>query len=259
MTEKVKTPEQMAEGELNRKLGKSIANRQLQIKKYEAEIKKLQKQIEKIKSGELVPDEGSLSTKDEDDDSSSLSVIFLLDESGSMVSKFDQTISGFNEYLDTLQKEKKKINITLTKFSSRQVEIVYSNIPVSQAHHLTTETYHPNGDTPLYDAIGKTVNKDKSNKKTLFVIMTDGEENSSTEYRKDTIVSLIKQQETQGWTFVYLGADQNAWGNAQHLGLSHGNVLGYSGHDTYATFQSLSEKTIGYSQSRSKTTKNFWK
>ena len=63
--EKIKTPEQMAQKEVNKKLAKAIANRQLEIKRHEASIKKLQKEIKKIKDGELVPD------LDEESDSSS--------------------------------------------------------------------------------------------------------------------------------------------------------------------------------------------
>lgn len=67
MSEKLKTPEELAEREVNKKLAKAIANRQLEIKKHEAEIKKLQKEIGKIKTGELVPG------IDEDENSSSSS------------------------------------------------------------------------------------------------------------------------------------------------------------------------------------------
>jgi uncharacterized protein YegL len=259
MGDKPKTSTEMAEKELSKKEAKSIANRLYEIKKHEAEIKKINKQIEKIKSGELVPDEGSISTnKDEDDDSSSLKVIFLLDESGSMSSCKNQTISGFNEYTQTLQKEKKKISVSLTKFNSYGVNIVYSNVPVSNVQPLTNETYQPNGNTPLYDAIGKTVNKDKENKKTLFIILTDGEENSSKEYQKDAIVNLIKEQEKTGWSFVYLGADQNAWGHAQGLGLHVGNVMSYDSGNTEKMYSCLAGQTIGYARSSGMHTKNFF-
>lgn len=255
----IKTPEEMAEREVNKQTAKSIAKRLMEKKKLEARMKKLDREIEKIKKGEFVPDEGSVSDKDdEDDESSSLKVIFLLDESGSMSNCKDQTISGFNEYLQTLKQEKKKINVTLTKFNSNSVNIVYSNVPVSKAQLLTNETYVPDGYTPLYDAIGKTVKTDKINKKTLFVIMTDGQENSSKEYKKDMVVDLIKEQEKSGWTFVYLGADQNAWANAQGMGLSLGNTMSYKSLDTQKMYGKLAHQTIGYAHSSCLTTKSFF-
>lgn len=256
-----KTPEELAEREVNKQTGKSIAKRLLDKKRLEAKIKKLDKEIDRIKKGEFVPDDGTLSDKDDDegDDPSHLNVIFLLDESGSMSSCKDQTISGFNEYIQTLQKEKKKINVSLTKFSSTNVNIVYSNVPISKVSLLTNDSYSPSGDTPLYDAIGRTVNQDKENKKTLFIILTDGEENASKEYHRDDIVNLIKEQEKTGWSFVYLGADQNAWGHAQHLGILHsGNVLSYKSMDTHKMYGCLADQTIGYAHSSSLTTKNFF-
>jgi len=255
-----KTPEELAEREVNKQTGRSIAKRLLEKRKLEAKIKKLDKEIDRIKKGEFVPDDGTLSDKDDDegDDPSHLNVIFLLDESGSMSSCKSQTISGFNEYIQTLQKEKKKINVTLTKFNSYSVSIVYSNIPVSNVQLLTNETYRPDGNTPLYDAIGKTVNQDKENKKTLFIILTDGEENSSREYQKDDIVNLIKEQEKTGWSFVYLGANQNAWGHAQQFGLSHGNVLSYDSLHTKEMYSCLASQTVGFARNSSLTTKNFF-
>lgn len=258
MGETPKTPDELAEKELNKKQAKSIANRLWEIKKLEAQKKKLEKQIEKIKSGEFVPDEGSLSTKDEDDESSSLHVVLLLDESGSMNSCKDQTIRGFNEYLQTLKQEKKKIKMSFTRFSNDNVRIEYTNMPVGNASQLTTETYQPNGNTPLFDAIGKTIQNNKENGRTLFVIMTDGEENSSKEYKKDAIVSFIKERETKGWTFVYLGANQDAWANSQSLGLHAGNVMSYDSSNTYHTMCSLTANTMNFCNSKNRTTTNFW-
>ena len=258
MTE-IKTPDELAEKELNKKQAKSIANRMWEIRKLEAQKKKLEKQIEKIKSGELVPDEGSISTKDEDDESSSLKVIFLLDESGSMQSCKQQTITGFNEYLQTLKKENKKVRVSLTKFHDSSVDIVYSNIPVSDAQLLREDTYLPNGMTPLYDAIGKTTANETAKGKTLFVILTDGQENASVEFKDiNTIKAMMKQQEARGWTFVYLGADQNAWSYAQHLGLNHGNVLSYNSNDTEGAYHTLTACSLNFMAGSSNTTDNFW-
>jgi hypothetical protein len=250
---------EMAERELTKMEAKAIANRMLAIKKIEAQKRKLEKEITKIKSGDLVPDEGSVSVKDEDDESSpsSLKVVVLIDESGSMSSCETATISGFNEYIQKLQKENKNITVTLTKFNSDGVTMAFSNLPVHKVPFLSHENYNPSACTPLYDAIGKTITQDKINKKTLFIIMTDGQENASKEYSLSAIQSLIKEQEKQGWSFVYLGADQDAWGNAHSLGLSHGNVMNYSSHDTTRMYGCLASETVGYSQSKNIATSNF--
>ncbi|NIP23783.1 MAG: VWA domain-containing protein, partial [Phycisphaerae bacterium] len=113
-------------------------------------------------------------------------VSFILDETGSMLSVKDQTISGYNEYLDTLKQEK-DVLFTLTKFNSAKVEVVYDAVKIKDVELLTADTYHPTATTPLYDAIGTTITslekatKNKKGKK-LVVIQTDGLENASKEF-----------------------------------------------------------------------------
>jgi len=255
-----KTPEEMAKKEVNKRVGKALSDIEIERRKLKAKIKKLDKKEKKILDGELVPGDGSIiDDDDEDNDSSSIKVNFLLDESGSMGSCLDQTISGFNEYISTLKKEKKRIKFTLTKFEGNNINIMWNNIDISKVPKLNTENYVPAGMTPLYDAIGRTVNKDKKDGKTLFVIMTDGYENASHEFTSDMVTELIKGQEKIGWTFVYLGADQDAWANSQKLGLSKGNTLAYCSMNTKKTYGMLANSTIGYAANKKIKTNTFFK
>ena len=166
----------------------------------------------------------------------------LLDESGSMGLCKETTISGINEYIQSLQATQKReggeMLFSLTKFSSEKTDLMYIVRPINSIEKLTDKTYMPNGGTPLYDALGQTIKKvvkeleGRVNKpKVLILIMTDGEENSSKEYTKEKIVEMIKEKEKDKWTFVYLGANQDSWSNAQQIGLSKGNVANCS----YAT------------------------
>ena len=187
----------------------------------------------------------------------------LLDESGSMNSCLDQTIEGFNNYIETLVDDKdNNYRLTLTKFGGNRSEILFRNKSPNTATKLSSSNYNPNGLTPLYDAIGNTINASKSNGRTLFVILTDGEENASQEYNRNAINKLIKKQEANGWTFIYLGADQDAWAHSQHLGLSRGNTLSFCSLDTGKTYGKLAKATVGFTQSKGQTKKFFkehWK
>jgi len=260
MTEK--TPEEMAQKEVNKRVGRALADLEIKVREYKAKIKKLEKKKQKILDGEIVPPaRGSVLDDlddDEDDDSSSNStkVTILLDESGSMNSCMTQTISGFNEYIDKLKSDKGKFLITLTKFNSNGVNIVYRNKNVKSVPKLSNDNYRPNGMTPLYDAIGKTVKKEKNNN--LFIIITDGAENTSKEYKLSDITEIIKDCEKLGWTFIYLGADQDAWANAKSYGLSRGNVMSFSSRQMGRTMKGLAGSTISYSAC-SKPTKKFFK
>lgn len=179
-----------------------------------------------------------------------LLVSFILDETGSMQSCKEATISGFNEYIGSLKRRRGTIRMTLTKFDSTKVEIVHRDVPIADVESLNADTYCPGAATPLYDAIAKTIREvpeDRAN--VLCIILTDGEENASREHKKEDIQKMIQEKEDQGWTFVYLGANQDAWSNAQAIGMSFAaNSSGYSASDAgYAnTFDTLAENTLCY-------------
>jgi hypothetical protein len=173
---------------------------------------------------------------------------FLLDETGSMMSVKQQTIEGFNEYLNSMRKE--KVDFKLTKFNSSKTEI-HDTKPAKDYPELTYETYVPDATTPLYDAIGRSVRslendlKEKK-RKVLMVIMTDGLENASQEYNRDAIFKLVSEKEKDGWTFVYLGANQDSWAVAEPLGFNKGNVTNYDPHNTVQTYNMAAQRTASY-------------
>jgi len=238
MAEKVKTPEEMVEEELNKDMAKAIARRKKEINRKKAEIKKLEKEIEKIKSGELVPD-------GEDDLSSDLSpkrnprVAFLLDESGSMSSCKAETIEGFNEYIKKLRNSGNGIRMTFTKFDSSKVNTLFKDKSIGDVPLLNDDSYQPGAMTPLLDAIGRTIDAMKKFKDVLFIIQTDGFENASKEYTRDSIKKKIKEfTDKNGWEFVYLGADQDAFLSGKDYGLSRGQTFSYMSMDTSDVFGS---------------------
>lgn len=261
-----KTPEQLAQKEVNKRVAKALADIEIERRRLRARVKKLDKKEKKVLDGEIVPEkDGSLLDDDDEDNDSSSSkstkVIFLLDESGSMQGCLDQTISGFNEYIQTLKKDtKNQYAVTLTKFGGREVNIVYTNKLIKHVPKLSNDNYMPNGLTPLYDAIGKTISKHKINKgNNLFIIITDGQENDSIEYNLDSITKSIKKCESAGWSFVYLGADQDAWASARGLGLARGNVMSFDSRRMGMTMSSLAGSTINFASSKGSTKKFFKK
>ena len=162
-----------------------------------------------------------------------LLVNFILDESGSMTSIKDQTISGFNEYVDSLKPKGKSARFTFTKFNSDRTSIVCDNIPVKDVPLLTSSNYIPNNLTPLYDAIGasiKTIDRalTKEPLDVLCVIMTDGQENCSREFTRSKIFDIISEKQKEGWTFAYLGANQDSWGEGVKVGIAGDNTLDFA-------------------------------
>lgn len=179
-------------------------------------------------------------------------VIFLLDESGSMKDTEDITMSGFNEYIEGLVLSKKNVEFTLVLFNENHVNTLYKNVPIASVPKLTNKQYKPLAQTPLYDAIGKTITDIQADVATgeevLMVIFTDGLENHSREYTKKGIMKLIADKEAENWLFTYMGANQNSWASAEGIGISNAkkNAKNYEPIDAGVAFASLGQDTANY-------------
>lgn len=184
-------------------------------------------------------------------------VSFLLDETGSMQSCLASTISGFNEYVQSLRGGQKHgdVSFTLVKFNSERTQIVHQAVPMKDVAELDESNYQPGATTPLYDAIGRTVTameaalkrvKAKAKAKVLVVIMTDGQENASKEYDQKKIFSLIEAKKKEGWLFVFMGADQDAYAAAADLGVGKGSTMSYASQHTGKMYRTLAGATNRY-------------
>lgn len=192
----------------------------------------------------------------------------LLDASLSMETVRDATISGYNEYVNSLKNDGGKYKFSLTAFDSGmsgelRLNKVHENVWVDDVPELTRETYIPNGGTPLHDAFVTTLKEAKSKKdeKHLFVVLTDGDENSSTKYSAKDMRELKGQYEKEGnWTFVYLGANQDAFKVSHTYGYAVANTSKFNATPTGTTgvFASLSVATRAMSSAPSMATSNYF-
>mgnify|MGYP001580652773 CR=1 FL=1 len=164
-------------------------------------------------------------------------ILFLLDETGSMQVCKNSTIDGFNGYIQSL-KDGTPTKFTLCTFNSERIKKVYTEMDISDVFPLNTDTYNPNFNTNLYDAIGATIKQVevplsnmikflKEPPARLFIILTDGKENASQTYTKSSIKEIIQGKEKEGWTFVYLGANQDVWEEAVPIGLTVTNTADF--------------------------------
>jgi len=165
--------------------------------------------------------------------------VFLLDRSGSMQSCVDDTIGGFNAFVDS----QKSFGGTMTLcLFDHEFDIVYEKVPIDQVVPLTKETYMPRGGTALHDAMGQVLKMNLSDD-TMVIILTDGEENSSNKYTAAHVKDLV---DTKPWKFVYLGANQDAVLTAQGLGIN--TSMDYDTSKTPELFRALSATVTRYSQ-----------
>ena len=157
---------------------------------------------------------------------------FVLDRSGSMSSIRSDVIGGFNTFLKEQKGNPGKCLLTFIQFDTTDAyEIIHNAVDIKEVSPLTEETFAPRSGTPLYDAMGHAIadadiraekleREEKQAEKILFVTFTDGQENSSREYTKEMVFTAIKARKEEGWTFVYLGANQDAYAESSKVGYS---------------------------------------
>lgn len=152
-------------------------------------------------------------------------IVFLLDRSGSMGGLETDTIEGYNSFI----KNKKDLDAKLTTvlFDDR-IELLHDRVNISEVKKLTKKDYYVRGSTALMDAIGYTINKiskESKDRKVIFVITTDGLENSSREYSKSKIKQMISKR--KDWEFLYLGANIDSYDEASSIGIRMSRTSNY--------------------------------
>ena len=172
----------------------------------------------------------------------------------------DDIIGGFNTFLEEQQKEPGEATLTLVQFDSQDpYEVVHDLKPLAEITKLTRETYVPRASTPLLDAMGRSINDlekrlagmigDARPEKVVVVVITDGQENASREFRKDQVEKMIKERtEKDGWQFVFLSADLAAIGDAMATGFRADAVLVFNKtvHGTREAYSSLSNQMTNF-------------
>ena len=197
-------------------------------------------------------------------------IVVILDKSGSMKKIQGKTIEGFNEFLDEQKKIDGDANLSLILFGSpNREQILFDSIDIQNIGELSDKTYVTAGTTALYDCLGKSIksvkmkikktDKDERPDKVLFVIITDGEENSSKMFDKEMVFELIEKRERKDeWGFVYLGANQDSFLEGSKIGISKGKTLNFDYNDkgTKMAYMSTTNYVKQYRMSTSKSDAN---
>ena len=148
--------------------------------------------------------------------------VIILDKSGSMESIRQAAVDGFNETLAGIKKAQEKYAesqehfVSLLTFCDCEKKYVFDKVPVAEARKLTLDDYEPCCCTPLYDAMGFTLTTMRNHVKkvddavVVVTIITDGYENASKEYTGAAVKKLVEELKGEGWTFTYMGANQDS-------------------------------------------------
>lgn len=185
---------------------------------------------------------------------------FLLDETGSMSSIKEPTVAGFNDFLSEQKTQGGDCLLTLTKFDTSGIKTPITDIDIQMVPPMDLDWFVPRASTNLRDTIGKRIASLKARLEhwdvkpnVLFVVMTDGDDNASREFSESDIRSALTLYMGEGWTFVYLGANQNAENVAARLGFPHGNIKSFATAKMRETMQGLAKATTAYRAARAET------
>ena len=164
-------------------------------------------------------------------------IVFAIDKSGSMSHLAGDTIGGFNGFIESQKAIDGKATLTTVLFDTSW-RILHDGIDIREVKPMTSSDYVAGGGTAMLDAIGEIINRVQDRhdelgaekpEEVLFVITTDGEENSSRKYTKSQIEKMIKHQTNgHGWKFMFLGANMDAVKEAESIGISRDYATGYT-------------------------------
>ena len=189
-------------------------------------------------------------------------VFFLLDMTGSMGVDKPATINAFNEYIGGLKANEGTagFKFSLAVFNSD----IGSGLNIEKGSlvdvpELNDVNYAPAGTTPLYDAIGLSIDSlEEVQGQVLFIILTDGEENASQQFDKEEILKRISNRTEQGWKFVFLGCDIDAMKQSEDLGIPLANARSYSRAESQEAMYDVASATVAYSQRAPRDERGFF-
>jgi Mg-chelatase subunit ChlD len=185
-------------------------------------------------------------------------ITIILDRSGSMQTIAGDAVGGFNAFLEAQRREEGEARLSLVLFDD-EYEVPVKSQPLAGVPALTAATYQPRGSTALLDAIGRTIKKMTTSfaareaearpGKVIVAILTDGEENASSKYTQAHVSDLIAEKRAQGWEFVFLAANQDAFATAEVLNIPREDAASFQS-DAAGTQRVFEEMTTRVSLKR---------
>ena len=164
-------------------------------------------------------------------------MVFILDRSGSMSGLEADTIGGFNSMIEAQKKEPGEALVSTVLFNHDSF-VIHDRVDLRKIEPLTEAQYRVGGATALIEAIGQAIHHIGNVHKyardedvpehTVFIITTDGMENSSRHYSADEVRAMVEKEKTKfGWEFLFLGANIDAVETAERYGIGADRAVRY--------------------------------
>lgn len=189
-------------------------------------------------------------------------IVFILDRSGSMSGLEKDTIGGFNSMIEKQKQEDGEALVSTVLFDTL-TEVLHDRVKLTDIKPLTNEDYFVRGCTALLDAVGgaihhisnvhRYIREEDRPEKTIFVITTDGMENASRRYSRDTVRKMIEEKKSEGWEFIFLGANIDAVEAAGEIGIGRERTVDYMAdlEGTRICYQTISKAVSSYRRNSS--------
>jgi hypothetical protein len=185
-------------------------------------------------------------------------ITLVVDRSGSMASVREDAEGGVNTFIRQQAAEPGEALLTLVQFDT-EYEFVERGRPVKEVPPYVLQ---PRGMTALLDAVGRAIVEtgqrlaaiDEANRPGLviFVVMTDGHENSSREFTKARIKEMIEHQQAKyNWQFTFLGANQDAFAEAAALGIGAAGSADFASDKHFVAYAMAGAKVARMRKQRS--------
>lgn len=179
-------------------------------------------------------------------------LVFILDRSGSMSGLEKDTVGGFNSFIEKQKGVDGECLVSVVLFNNIS-SVTYDRVGLKEIRKMELNDYVPSGSTALIDAMGdaihhirnvhKYIREEDIPEHTMFVIMTDGEENASHRYSSDEVKKMVSQQKENGWEFLFLGANIDSVETAKEYGIDERRATNYHSDEkgTKKSFKALSD------------------
>ena len=160
-------------------------------------------------------------------------ITIMLDRSGSMES-IKKTMESALDELMIAHRKNPTTKFTLVQFDGENpYELVFENRSATEVPEIKI---YPRGSTPLIDCLCQTIdktgqrlsrmNREDRPDQVLMIVITDGQENTSREFKRSDVKNKIaKQRDGYNWQFMFLGADENAFNEAVSWGIPQAHAI----------------------------------
>ena len=182
-------------------------------------------------------------------------LVFIMDRSGSMSGLEDDTIGGFNSFVEK-QKKTDGTCLVSTVLFNHSSKVIHDRVSLDEIRNMTRDDYCASGNTALIDAMGDAIHhirnvhryirKEDVPEHTIFVIITDGKENASHKYSSDEVKKMVNEQKEKGWEFLFLAANIDAVETAKRYGICEDRAADFHNdrQGVSVNFESLADACI---------------